>query len=214
MPGRGLRASLTTTRSSSRPVAVAITGGIGAGKTDGAARVRAHGAAVDLERRDRPRAPARRSRGEAGGRRPLRRRTSSAPTARSTGGRSGEIVFADRRGARLARAAPPPARRRAATSRWREELAELPDAAGGLRHRGPAPLRGRRRVALRQGGRRHRLAGGAHLAPHRAAARPRAAAAPGGGEDRAGRLRLRQRRDARRARRVRVRRGGHPVRRR
>ena len=115
------------------------------------------------------------------------------------------------RGAHLARAAPPPARRRQ-LPRLARGARGAPRPAGPLRDGGAAPLRGRRRVALRQGRRRHRLAGGARVAPHRPAARARAAARPGGGEGPQGGLRLRERRHARRPGRVRVRRRGHPVR--
>ena len=129
-----------------------------------------------LERRDRP-PPAR------DGRRTSRARwstgsgrASSAPTAGSTAGASPRSSSATARSS--------PGSRSCCTRsspreylRWREQLAALPDAARGVRHRGAAALRGRRRDALRQGRRDHRAAPAARAAPARAAGRPRRAAA-------------------------------------
>ena len=118
-----------------------------------------------------------------------------------------EIVFADPRRARLARGAAPPARRAGSTSPGASALAERRPA--GVRHRGAAPVRDRRRDALRRG-RRRSPRPPTCARPERTQARDddRArAAARRRREGCAGRLRLRERRHARAARRVR-RRGG------
>ena len=105
-----------------RPVAVAITGGIGAGKSTALDAFRAHGAATVssdeivhhllAERRRRPRRA----------RRASRRGRSSATTARSREDRRGRLRRPGE--ARLARGAPPPARL-ARVPRVAEQLAEL-----------------------------------------------------------------------------------------
>ena len=147
----------------SRPVAVAITGGIGAGKSEALQRIRAARRRDRLERRDRP--PAAAARGGAA------TRSSSAsgngvlaPGGEIDRGALGDGRLQRPRRARLARGAAAPARRRPSTCTGARSSAALPDAAARLRDRGAAPLRGRRRRALRQGRRDH----GADEAPARA----------------------------------------------
>ena len=137
------------------PVAVAITGGIGAGKSEALAAVRAPRRRHRLERRDRPPAARVRRRGASARSSSGSGRASSATTAGSTAARSPQVVFGDRealaclegllhplvsaRVPALARAARRPA-----------------GSAARVRDRGAAPLRGRRREPLRQGRRDHR----------------------------------------------------------
>ncbi len=150
--GSRLRAARLRLASLPRPLAVAITGGIGAGKSTALESFRRHGAATvssdeivhhllatDPEVK---RALVERLGedilGEDGA--PDRERIASARLQGS-------------RGARLPREAAPPAR----VPRV-HELARAargsPESASGVRHRGPAALRGGSRDAVRQGGRR------------------------------------------------------------
>ena len=129
-PSRRPPRPLTTSSSASkRPVAVAITGGIGAGKSDGAAAFARHGAATvssdeivhHLLRHDEEVATA------------LLEQLGDGildEEGQIDRARVGGIVFGDRDKLAVARAAAAPARRRASTSSWREQLAELPKPAG------------------------------------------------------------------------------------
>ena len=182
------------------PVAVAITGGIGAGKSEALRAFARHGAATvssdeivhHLLRATR-----------------CRRRSSSAWATDRRAGRRGRPRRARRRRlrrprrARLARGAAAPARRRREYLHWRDELAAAPSRRR-RRHRGAAALRDRRRGALRQGRRDHRAA----RAAARALARSRPTTASSGSSPTtekvaARRLRVREHRLARGARRVR-----------
>ena len=204
-PPRRTPASPTPQRPTSarapRPLAVAITGGIGAGKSEALQAFARHGAATVssdeiVHRLLREDAEAKR-----GDRRAASAPACSARTARSTARPSRAIVFRDpaelawleallhprvvARVPDLARGARPP-----------------PGPAGRLRDRGSAPLRGRRRDALRRGRRRHGAAAAARGAHARHARRPRLAPASRPREAEARGLRLRQHRLARGARRV------------
>ena len=106
-----------------------------------------------LERRDRPRLLREDDEVKARARRALRAEVLDE-AARSTAPRSRAIVFGDREQLALARGAAAPARRRR-VPRLARAAGRAPEAAGGLRHRGAAALRGRRRDALRRGGRDH-----------------------------------------------------------
>ena len=100
-------------RGVSRPVAVAITGGIGAGKSEALAAFARHGAATRLERRDRPRADRRRTT------RCVRALRESASSARRQLDR-GAIAAASStiRSARVARGAAASARVRGVPTPW------------------------------------------------------------------------------------------------
>ena len=137
----------------SRPIAVAITGGIGAGKTTALASLPPSRRRDGLERRDRP-PPARdRPRGEAARSSSASGRTSSARTAPPTasGSRAASSATATRSTSSRSsctRSSPASTSRGASSSRSSR-------APRGLRDRGAAPVRGRGRDALRQGGRHH-----------------------------------------------------------
>ena len=147
-----------------RPVAVAITGGIGAGKSEALRGVRAPRRRDRLERRDRP-PPAAARRGAGTRSSSAWATASSAPDGEIDRGALATVVFNDRDALDLARGAAAPARRRPEYLQWREQLARPADAAARVRDRGAAPLRDRRRRAVRQGRRDH----GAGEAPARCA---------------------------------------------
>ena len=157
--------SPTKPRSLPRPIAVAITGGIGAGKSEALYAFQQGRRRDRLERRDRP-PPAGR------GRRCTRRdggaswgRASSPRTATIDRTRVADVVFADRAKLDFLEALLHP-RVAAEYLRWREQLARAAEPAARLRDRGAAPLRVGRRGALRQGRRDH----GAREAARRSAA--------------------------------------------
>ena len=136
-----------------RPIAVAITGGIGAGKSTALASFRRHGAATvssdeivhHLLAND---PEVKRALVERLGEDILGE--DGAPDRERIAFR----VFTRPRRARLPRAAPAPARL-ARVPRLARAVGRAPEPAARLRDRGPAPVRGRRRRALRQGGRDH-----------------------------------------------------------
>ena len=184
---------------SPRPIAVAITGGIGAGKSTALDAFRAHGAAVvssdeivhhllatDDGVRDALVAK-------------LGAERSSARTADPTARGSRARCSRDRERLAWLEAAPPPARL-ARVPRVARAARRARRAAARVRHRGAAALRGRRRGALRPRRRDH----GARGASRAAAPRRRATTATPGccrtGEGAPGRLPLRQHRDVRGAR--------------
>ena len=180
-----------------RPVAVALTGGIAAGKSEALAAFARHGAATASSGRVRARRCSPRTR-------MCVRRSASAGATDAVGDRKriGEIVFEDPRRARVARAAAAPAHAGA-----RRRVARVASTRPLAVDRDPAPLRDGRRGAVRQGGRDHRAA----VSCARSAAAPfadrEARLHPRRGEAEAGRLLVCQRRFARRPRRVRRRRG-------
>ena len=182
-----------------RPVAVAITGGIGAGKSEALEAFARHGAATvssDEIVHTCCGAP------EVSDAVVERMGTaSSRPTARSTAARSRRRL--QRPGsARLARGAPAPARLAPNTSSGASSSASCRRAAR-VRDRGAAPLRDRRRRPVRQGRRDHRAVEAAPRALGRRDGRSRGAAARRPREGAARGLRVHEHRHARGARRVR-----------
>ena len=177
------------------------------GQERGARRVRASRCGDRVERRDRPQAAARGPRGALGGCIPLRRERGRPGRGHRPRGR-GRHRLRRSRGALLAGgAAPSPRGGRAGAVARRAAAPAGP--ARRLRCRDPAPVRDRRRRALRRRRRRHRLARGTRCAGQPPRPLPaRAAPDPRRGKDAPRRLRVRERRHDRGARRVRRRRDG------
>ena len=178
------------------------------GQERGAERVRAPRRGDGLERRDRP--PPAAARGRAG---------SAVVEQMGNGivGPDGEIdrgalatvVFNDRDALRWLEELLHPLVS-AEYLQWREELAELPNPPPVDGHRGAAALRVGRRDPLRQGRRDHGAEAAAARALGRRHRRARVAPAPRRREGAARRLRVREHRLARGARRVRRVRDGRP----
>ena len=191
-----------------RPVAVAVTGGIGAGKSEFLRAFARHGAAVTssdeiVHRLLAEDATVRRAVIERFGERVL------DPDERIDRAALGRIVFAEPGELEWLEALLHPLVVEA-QRRWRDERGP-PGPARRVRDRGAAPLRDRRRDPLRRGGLCDRVSRGpgrAHRRARRGAAR--AAAPSRRGEAPSWRFRLRQRRHARGARRVRRLRARHP----